>query len=206
VKVFLAGEGKTELGRYALSKEYAEGSVEVGVLEALLRRHSNNLEVIGAELWKSKLPKLKVGRGMSGAETKTVRGLALLAEEAGAQVLVFTRDRDGDEERERDVVAGLAIARRENPSLRIVGGVAIEMIECWMLALRGDHHAQACRDPKGELSKRHKVASVQQMVGLVRGAKLERSAIPKDAESLREWLEQVGGVFGLPSPPERALP
>jgi hypothetical protein len=143
---------------------------------------------------------------MSRAETQTVRGLALLADEAGAQVLVFTRDRDGEKERERDVEMGLVEARRENPSLRIVGGVAIEMIECWMLALRGDHHSQTCRDPKDELSKLHQVASVQQMVDLVREAKLELSAVPKDAESLREWLEQASGVFGLPSPPQRALP
>jgi hypothetical protein len=114
VRVFLAGEGKTELGRYALSKEYAKAdheggpfvrskkhatvNDEVGVLEALVSRHCRDLKIVGAELWKTrgtqkKVPKLKVGRGMSGAETQTVRGLALLADEAGAQALVFTRDR-----------------------------------------------------------------------------------------------------------------
>lgn len=211
MKVFLAGEGKTELGRHALSKEYFEGSNEVGVLEALVRRHCRDVQIVGAELCKSrgaqkKLPKLRVGSGMSGAETQTVRGLALLAEEAGAQALVFARDRDGERERERDVVAGVEEARRENPSLRIVGGVAIEMIECWLLALRGEHHSQTCRDPKGGLSKRHQVTSVAEMVDFVRAAKLDVGSLPADAKSLRDWLAQAKEVFGEPSPPEGVSP
>lgn len=224
MRVFLAGEGKTELGRYALSKEYVkvdhEGGPsvrskkhtptndEVGVLEAIVRRHCRDLEIVGAELWKTKgtkkkVPKLKVGRGMSGAEMQTVRGLALRAEKDKAQVLVFTRDRDGDKARERDVEAGLAEARRENPSLRIVGGVATEMIECWLLALLGDYRSQTCHDPKGELAKRHQVTSVQQMVDRVRSARLDEGAVPADAESLRTWLQQAREALGPPMSPSQ---
>lgn len=197
MKVFLAGEGKTELGRHALTREYAAASKDVG-LEALVRRHDGDLEIVGAELWKSKVPKLGVGKGIGGAETKTVRGLALMAAEKGAEALVFARDRDGDRARQRDVEAGLDAARRENPTLRIVGGVAIEMIECWLLALRGQRRSQTCHDPKGELANQYGVTNLEQKVELVQEAKLEPGAIPADAESLLTWLKQARDAFGAP--------
>lgn len=147
-RVFLGGEGKTDIGNAAAAPAYADPPVP-GVVQALLDRALPGQWVqVGAKAWKD-IVKFKAG-GHKAAETRNVLGLALRARDAGAELVVFVRDRDGDAQREAAIEAGIA----EVIGVRVVGGVAIETIEAWVLACDGDKAAEKRLDPKGELARR----------------------------------------------------
>jgi ABC-type sugar transport system substrate-binding protein len=112
--------------------------------------------------------------------------LAHFAREAGADVVVFTRDRDHD--RAQQIEAGIRDAETE-PRPKIVGATAIEAIEAWVLALRGEHESESHSKPKSVLQERHQISTTEQMVDFIRDADLEQ--IPTDAHSLKQWLAQA---------------
>ena len=117
------------------------------------------------------------------------------AAEQGYDAIVFSRDRDGDVQRKDDVERGIRDALTENPGLRVVGGVAREAVEAWILALLGQHDSEAHTDPKAVLSAQpHGIQNRAQKVEAVEGADMSR--IPDDAESLHAWLERARAVLG----------
>ena len=186
-RVLLGGEGRSELGGWANKPPYRAAEPDSGVLEALLRRvRPDGLSVVDGIRWKD-IRKFKVGAHRT-AEERNVLGLALLARELSADVVAFTRDRDGDRRRERDVAEGIERAETLFPNVHVVGGVAVEMIEAWILGLRGRKRAEKLGNPKPETA-RFGLTSVEAFVQLVRDAKLEE--IPKDAASLRGWLARA---------------
>ena len=147
-RVFLGGEGKTDIGNAAAAPAYAHPPVP-GVVQALLDRELPGQWVsVGATTWKN-IVKFKAG-GHKGAERRNVSGLVLSGREAGADLVVFVRDRDGNAQREADIEAEIA----DLGDVAVVGGVAIETIEAWVLACDGDEAAEKHRDPKGELTRR----------------------------------------------------
>ncbi len=140
MKVFLGGEGPSELG----------GERARGVVEALLAKATGStLEVVGTKRWKD-IVKYKAG-DKRGAEKRNVLGLVEAARKAGAEVVAFTRDRDADVDREKEIEGAI----EEAPSLvtnapKIVGAVAVEMLESWILALKGHANSESISRSKAK--------------------------------------------------------
>ena len=120
------------------------------------------------------------------AEVRNVLGMALHAKEVGAEILAFTRDRDREKTREAEIDEGIVSAvSLLKPCPRIVGGVAIEAIEAWTLALYGERGGYRHARPKERLA----ALSLTDQIGVVEAANLEHSDL--DAASLTRWIEQA---------------
>ncbi len=114
----------------------------------------------------------------------------MLAEEAGADVLLWARDSDRSSERVRTLTATHDELKRENAdSLEIIGGVVEPCLEAWIVGLKGLHKSpEALSVPKlWELAKDNNLASEEAMVELVRSCDLETENLP----SLTRWLTQL---------------
>lgn len=126
---------------------------------------------------------LQVGVRGSHRDEKNVIAAALDANESGCQVLVFSRDRDREVERQAAVDRGIERAAALFP-VRIGGGVAVEVIEAWMLALAGKLRTESLsRDGA-------KRAAPGTAVG-----ELNLAGMAADATSLRLWLERVAAAL-----------
>ncbi len=190
LKLFLGGEGKNELGSRCGETVY-QSDESPGVIEALLRRvPPDGWTVIGACKW-CNIVKLRA-RGPSPSDQQNVRGLALEARRAGASILAFTRDSDDDKARPRVISDAIRVALGDARSLSIVGAAAVPALEGWLLALlgeggteiRGKSAVQKAAQEKGIVAK-----NTPAMVEVVRSANFQ--AIPKDARSLRSWLNDA---------------
>ena len=193
MRIFLAGEGKNELGGWAKPHPYCDPN-EHGVLEALLRKVSaKGWEICGALLWKYR-------SGGGDAEKRNVLALQLAARDADADVAVFSRDTDGDQERERSIAEGLKEAAELFPDgPKVAGGTAVQRLESWMLALTGALHTEQMSNAKVDESLSKIVIALKDvaaMVDLVDSADIEN--LPKDAESLHRWFESVRQALGDP--------
>ncbi|MCK6685844.1 MAG: hypothetical protein L6R30_25895 [Thermoanaerobaculia bacterium] len=188
-KVFLAGEGRHELGGWFDLPPYRDTDSSPGVLETLLRKVApeGDWQVGGAVVWKN-IRSFKVG-GHRTAESRKVLGAAQMAKEANCDVLAFTRDRDRSHERQRDVEVGMTEAGEE---LEVAGGVAIENLDAWILALRGERESESLADPKSKLSERG-IQTTEEKVEAVQAADVR--AIPPDAKSLQVWLDRAREVL-----------
>jgi hypothetical protein len=205
IRVLVAGEGANEIGPLPAAG-FVEGERPSGggVIEALMTKVRNTGWRIQAVMQWKDVPKLRVNVA-GDAEARTVAVLALRAREMGCNALVFLRDRDGNTARERAIRDAIGAAR--SGSLRIAGGVPIEMLECWLLALAGDEKAHSEGDPVATLAARHAVPPkrVTAMVQHVRTSRL--LAAPPDAVSLWRWLRALAFALSVKIPkqwPERA--
>jgi hypothetical protein len=105
IEVFLAGEGRNELGGWCSERAYREDPPTPGVLETLARRAApSGWRVRDAIQWKN-IPKLQIGSKGKGVERKTILAARLRASERGCSVLMFSRDRDSakNTERQREI-------------------------------------------------------------------------------------------------------
>jgi len=199
IRVLIAGEGSNELGNSTRdASQEGEASSGGGVIEALMAKvRPTGWTIRGRMEWLN-VKKLRVNAPGRGDE-HNVRVLSLKARELGCNALVFLRDRDGDVARERAIQRALRDLS-EVPDLRIAGGVPIEQLECWLLALRGEKQAHLSADPPGELHERHAIPQKETtaMVQLVRNAPLLRA--PEDAVSLWRWLRDVAGALWVRIP------
>ena len=195
VRVFLGGEGSNELGGWYAEPEYR---TEVpGVIVELLRKvRGDGWEVVGAVRWMN-IRKYRAGKH-ADPERRNVEGLALMAREHGAEVIAFSRDSDGDRGRAAAVEAGIAsVAEKFPDGPRVAGGVAVQTVEAWILALAG-------RTGTESLGRGRLIAAIEGLLGaakqtpgyvdVVRGAELAK--IPADAESLRVWLARARVAIG----------
>lgn len=101
---------------------------------------------------------------------------------------MIARDRDGDEEREADVRAGIDALSKVFPQIRACGGMAVEAIEGWILALRGDRRSETHSRPKAMLEAEG-ITDRSQKIAIVEAADV--NAILEDARSSREWCESA---------------
>lgn len=193
MRVFLAGEGKAELGDWAKHPSYHSSPPESGLIEALLHRvQKDGWEVGGAVCWKN-IPKYRAAHSRHPAEVANVLGLVMKARAACCNVVAFSRDRDRDQQRAQDVQAGIARAREIPDCPAIIGGMAVEALESWVASLQGQRKAEASADPAQLLDH----TDVAHMCAVAENAAL--SELPTDAESLRAWLCQAACVFGVSS-------
>lgn len=189
MKLLIAGEGPTELGDWAHHPSYRANPPNKGVLESLLEKlRAEGWQICDGWLWK-KVSLYKAG-GFRRPEARKVIRLLQLAELEGFDAVAFSRDRDGDEQRECEVERGIREGVELVPSLRVIGGVAVEDIEAWLLALLGERGSESHSHPKQVLAAEpHSVTSREEKVELVLEAEVE--AIPEDARSLLRWLERA---------------
>jgi hypothetical protein len=187
IRVFLAGEGSSELGSRSGHPSY-QSDDHPGALQALLRAvRADGWEVVGAIDWR-RIRKLKVNAPSSGDE-RNVHAVSLHATEAGAHVVAFARDRDRIEEREADIERAIDTAGPER-GLRIIGGVAVETLEAWLIALTGEVGSEAIRHPEEEMGRLGLVAkSAAHYADHVEKHGLAR--IAGDAGSLRRWVARA---------------
>lgn len=196
MKVYLGGEGSDDLGDYYHLPQDRKKPPAHGLIEALLRRATARpFTVVGASVWK-RIRKYRFGQPLSG-EVRSVLGLMIEAEEAKADVLVFVRDQDGYRDREEAIEEGVRRAREGDYSPAVVGGVAVQEIEAWILALLGESRSERHADAKSVLAERHGVAGRTAKIAAVEAADLKR--IPEDARSLRTWLDVAIVTFEMRS-------
>jgi hypothetical protein len=189
VKVLLAGEGPTELGDWHREPAWRPSPCSPGVIEALAHEAvPGDWTVAEAVAWKS-IRKYRSGDHRQ-PETRNVLGIALLARERGYHTVLFTRDRDRQAGRERDIEAGIREANqsRDLAHVGVAGGLAVETIEAWLLAMLGERGTESLADPKPILEHRG-YGTCEAKVRLVRERGLDD--IPGDAAFLWLWLERV---------------
>jgi Domain of unknown function (DUF4276) len=135
MRLLILGEGATDLGRIGV-----DGSLEMeGALPILVRKLVDRVapqvpvEIRAQQISKIRLFNKRIGRSGYGYANKL---LALLALKEGREVeaVIAVVDRDG--ERHDDRIAELNRGRNElgNANKPCAVGVAIEMIEAWLLA------------------------------------------------------------------------
>lgn len=195
MKIFLGGEGPDELGSWYNEQPYRtneSGLTTDGILTSLLKKiQPTGWEIVGAIPW-SKIRKYQAKRGLHDAEIRNVMGLIIHALDAGAEVVVFSRDRDKDTTRGEAIEEGIAKSRVEFPEVGIVGGVAIEEIEAWVLAVRGERRTEQLSRAKEALEQKGITSREQKMQEIER---CELENIASDAESLRVWIERARSVL-----------
>ncbi len=193
--MFLSGEGPDDLGDWYHEPQYRSHPPNIGIIEALLRKTAKaEFTVVDARVWK-RIRKFKAGKHAQ-PETRNVLGLMNEAEEAGCDVLVFVRDQDGYDDRQASIEIGIRQACDGRFAPAIVGGVAVQEIESWVLALRGERYAERHADAKAVLVKKHGITTCAGKVGAVESA--DRSKIPEDTASLLAWLARVDVCFAAP--------
>jgi hypothetical protein len=188
-RLFVAGEGACELGRWGEAPEYrAESKRTDGVLAALYWRAGREGVVVEGKRWKD-VRKYRAG-GHATAEQRTLRALALEAREAGADVLLWVRDTDHDEDRGKQLrTAHEELRDQHADELEIVGWPAVPAIEAWILAIAGDINApEELSVPRlKQLAEERSLAGERQMVDLIAEREIRTSRSP----SLMNWLAQL---------------
>ena len=192
--VYLGGEGANELGSYSGHPSYYD-EARPGVIAALLRRvRPSGWRIVGATKW-STIRKLQA-HGPSPNEVRNVRALILDAKEANADVLAFTRDSDGDPQRARELE--LAVSEHDAAGARpdLIGGVAIPVLEAWLLALDGELGTEQLSKggAQARFEQKHAFAKVtEKVVAYVESTDL--NDIPSDAVRLSIWLARARAVL-----------
>jgi hypothetical protein len=200
MRTLIAGEGPTELGDFAKEGPYrAAGGNErpkEGVIEALLERVAPGCFRIADGLAWKRIVKYRAG-AYRKAEERNVMGLALYVRERGFEAAVFTRDRDREIARGQAIERGISAANATFGSV-LAGGVAVEAIEAWLLALLEDRKAESHSDPKGVLEARG-VAVLEEKVDVVRSAERERLLQAELlAPSFASWASRVRALIERP--------
>jgi hypothetical protein len=201
IDVFVAGEGPNELGGWCKEREYRDERLTSGVLEALARQVApSGWQVRDAIQWKS-IRKLAVGTKGKGAERKAVLAAQLHAKERGCAVLLFSRDRDGQKYAERQGEIEAALAELDD-SVAVAGGICVERLESWLLAVSGRTGTEDIRDTRTDAELESLGVRAKDTVTMVEHVQRHGiAAIPSDAASLKAWLARVDACLCQPSEP-----
>jgi hypothetical protein len=184
IRVYLAGEGRSELGRFCDRPPYFDPNGAEGVLEALMKTlEAREWQVVAGTTWRH-VPIFRVG-GIHDAEAHRVCGHVQRALENNCSVLIFSRDRDGHGSMDDRIDAALSLCEHRFPALKVAGGLAKQKIEAWILLILGDRRAEEYADPASRLADRHQ--TVEGMAAVARECKPD--LLPPS--SLRSWLEKV---------------
>lgn len=201
IRALLCGEGPGELGDWAREDPYRtddRGLIRAGVVEVLARRLvTEGWEVADAIPWR-RLRKYIAGGAMRrrqglDREGRALAAAALHAEERGIGVVLYSRDRDGDTSREESLREGEAFVRREFASVEIGGGLAIECLEAWVLALLGESRSEGRSSANAQASLDVEYRGASAMANAAGAADLAK--LPADALSLHRWLASVSAAL-----------
>jgi hypothetical protein len=194
--IFLAGEGRNELGSWCREREYQDDN-EPGVLKALLQKvKKDGWQISGAVQWKT-IKKYIAGDHKNGEE-RNVRRACLMARENNCPIFAFTRDTDGDTQRQKDISKGLQTSQKYwGTQIDIIGGCAVPCIEGWILAVLGVLHTEKITSSSKALdslkNKTRDEVSTACMVEII--AKTNPDDIAQDAISLQNWLKTAKNVL-----------
>ncbi len=193
MKIFLGGEGSNELGSRAREPVY-QSDEQPGVVQALLTKVSpSGWSVEGAIVWKS-IRKFRSGDHAS-AEVRNVLGLVLDAKRAGAEAVAFVRDDDGAG-RGPEIERGIERAHELFPAIGVIGGVALPVLEGWLLALSGQTKTEQLSKSAAQRHLEEQLGSSKNtaaMVACVETADLGN--LPECATTLRSWLTRARAVL-----------
>lgn len=204
LKVMLVGEGKNELGSWVHDAPYRaarnvrgrEIPRELGVLETLLRKVAPDGWVVAdAKTWMS-LVKLKP-RPQGDGDARNLAAVIQQAKEQKCDVVVFSRDRDGAKNRAREDAIEALIADPAKHPVRVVGAVAVETLEAWVLAFTGDPKCESYTDPVKALCDRAKIEpkDTAAMVALLEDGSADLKTAITHSPSLARWVESAERVF-----------
>jgi hypothetical protein len=221
VRVFLAGEGRNELGSRVGSRAYQTDD-QPGVIATLLTRaREAGWAVGGARGWNSDgkksfvaKPTSSAARGIAKArfdreDTRIVLVIANDAVDAGCTVLAFLRDGDNQgEERTHAVEDGVVrIPQAVSSELAVIGAVVVPKLEGWVLAARGASHTESLTSAAAD--RELAAAGIGAKDGTAFVKIFEEMAIdrlPADARRLRAWIEQAKTVLDAAVSEEARLP
>jgi hypothetical protein len=190
VKVWLSGEGASDLG----DRDKPNGQRQ-GALEAMLLRVEPHEWLVGGAIQWMAIRKYQAGaaRGKAAHEDeRNVLKLALIAKEAGCEVVAFSRDIDADREREGGIEKGIERAKQMFDSLTIIGGAAKPALEGWILALLGERDTDSLsRKRTNELLAKQEIAGkrAEDYVAIIERADFE--GLPPGCDSLQTWLKRA---------------
>lgn len=193
IRVLVAGEGNNELGSWPPNPRGEPTTRGRGVIEALMREvRPDGWEVARTVEWRT-IRKYQANRPLA-AEERNVLGVVLETRERNCDALAFVRDRDGDEERERDLRAGIGNARAQHPDLPVAAGVVVECLESWLAALAGE---RGCTNRARAADALRRLAIARKdtdaFVSLIEARGI--GGIAPDAPSLSTWLDDVRDVL-----------
>lgn len=200
VRVFLGGEGGNELGSWFGEHAYQNDSTP-GVIKALLlRTQQDGWMIVGARTWKT-CRKYTVQHSppaglryliRSDHEARAVLGLVLDARESGAHAVAFLRDEDGHPERIKPIEDAVRRAREYWPEMKVIGDVAVPVLEGWILAALGETKTESMSKAKAQrLLEDRGVTTTADMVKAV----LSGAPLPQDASRAHKWLEQARTIL-----------
>ena len=200
LKVFLGGEGPNDIGQWGDLPQYRDDPPRPGVLNVLLEKvQPDGWQVVDGRRWK-RIRKYRAGKH-DNEETQNILGLINTAIDRKCDVLVFCRDRDGDKFQHRvdDIKAGIEQAADilGDRCPMIVGEVAIERLESWLVALSGKTKSETLRKKAVEKTLDQlgiNPKSTRDMVAFAEKVDLDR--VPDDAESLQRWVTKAKRVLG----------
>jgi hypothetical protein len=202
MKVFVAGEGSDEIGDFVHDPTYRRPECEGGILEALLRRSRAVGWVIADGCPWRRVRKFAFGRDLHGREFRNVLGIVDQAAEAGCDIVAFVRDRDGEIDRQAAIEIAIAEVARLGLNVAVIGGVAVETVDAWILACLGEVSSEDVRDPKSVLQTRFGLSKGAEKVEVIANANL--GAVPTDARSLNIWRERAKTVLERDEPRENS--
>jgi hypothetical protein len=194
--IFLAGEGRNELGSWSKDPPYQDDS-EPGVLKSLLQKITKDGWLIrNAVRWKN-IRKFKAGDHLS-PEERNVLGACLMARENDCPIFAFSRDTDGDTQRQKDISKGLQTSQKYwGSQIDIIGECAVPCIEGWILAVLGVLHTEKITSSSKALdSLKNKIGnevSTERMVEIIVQTNPANRA--QDAISLQNWLKTAKNVL-----------
>ncbi len=202
-KVLIAGEGRLELGGFAVEPVYRPDRPDYGLIEALLRSViARDFQIANGVRWKD-VPKYKFGRSPAKAEAQTIAGLSQLAKDSEYDVVVFLRDRDGKTEREKQIRQAVEeAALRYEGVLQVVGDVAVECADAWVLAWTGESRTQELSVTKAKTLREKRARTTEETVALI--SSIGNDAIAIDALVLRRWIAAARAAFSADAAPTGA--
>lgn len=197
VKVWLGGEGPNEIG----GRGHEPPDDRRGFIEAVLNRiEPTGWQVEGATTW-SRIRKYRTG--VANPEERSVLGLVLEAQEHGCEVVVFTRDSDGDDARRAKIDGAIEEAKRlfDSPPIAIAGGAACPALEGWLLALCGERDTDAMSRPRTRErleARGYRVKDTRDAVAILEACDEARmGALAPGTDSLCVWLDRVRAVMAV---------
>jgi hypothetical protein len=89
--------------------------------------------------------------------------------------------------------------KESGQDLAVIGGVAIEKLESWLVAVAGHHRSEEMRRPEEKLAELGLgEKDTKAMVQIIEDRGL--ASIPVDARSLHRWLDRAREALGEDEP------